>query len=238
MIRSLFITLSLAAYQATFASPASSLQFTREYPFTVNPASSIVPAQAVKIELTDKAAAKPTKAIAVSSDANHQTKSASPSSKISTQREQLIALGKTLIGTPYQWGGMTPKGFDCSGFVSYLYQKQHGITLPRSSNDQFNQLKATDTPAAGDLVFFRSKSGRISHVGLYLGNGNMLHSPQSGETVRIESMEKPNWKRRYAGARRILPHEDKAAVMVADNKAAAKTQTATTSHEAKLFQVK
>lgn len=158
---------------------------------------------------------------------------------ISAQRKQLIALGHSLIGTPYKWGGTTPKGFDCSGFVGYLYNKQ-GLTLPRTSNDQFNQLKSVDKPAPGDLVFFYDKSGRITHVGMYIGDGKMLHSPQSGETVRVESIEKPNWKRRYAGARRILPYDNKP-VMVADNNPSSKsaaTQRSTKPNNGHLSQFK
>ncbi|MDO4777192.1 MAG: C40 family peptidase [Cardiobacteriaceae bacterium] len=117
-------------------------------------------------------------------------------------RESLLTQGKKLIGTPYLWGGTSPKGFDCSGLVHYLYHKQ-GISLPRSSRDQFAALPAVDQPQPGDLVFFRKK-GVINHVGIYVGDGKMLHAPQTGSHVRIESMQKPNWQRRYAGARRAL----------------------------------
>ena len=117
-------------------------------------------------------------------------------------RESLLSQGRNLIGTPYRWGGTSPKGFDCSGLVHYLYSKQ-GIFLPRSSRDQFTALPAVEQPQPGDLVFFR-KRGVINHVGIYVGDGKMLHAPQTGSHVRIESMEKPNWQRRYAGARRAL----------------------------------
>ncbi|SUO97206.1 C40 family peptidase [Suttonella ornithocola] len=120
-----------------------------------------------------------------------------------TIRQSLIATGKNLIGTPYRWGGTTPKGFDCSGFVHYLYQ-QKGYQLPRSSQEQFKALTPIENPQPGDLVFFR-RGGKITHVGLYIGDGKMLHSPQTGEHVRIESIQKPNWQKRYAGARRVLP---------------------------------
>lgn len=117
-------------------------------------------------------------------------------------RDSLLSQGKKLIGTPYLWGGTSPKGFDCSGLVHYLYGK-HGVSLPRSSRDQFASLPAVDHPQPGDLVFFRKK-GVINHVGIYVGDGKMLHAPQTGSHVRIESIEKPNWQRRYAGARRAL----------------------------------
>ena len=119
-----------------------------------------------------------------------------------SRRNSVVAQGKQLIGTPYLWGGTSPQGFDCSGLVHYVYKK-HGVNVPRSSRDQFASLPATDTPQPGDLVFFR-KNGVINHVGIYVGGGNMLHAPQTGAKVRIESMQKPNWQRRYAGARRVI----------------------------------
>ena len=113
--------------------------------------------------------------------------------------------GKKFIGTPYLWGGTSPKGFDCSGLVHYIYQKQ-GVSIPRNSREQFSRLPVANNPQPGDLVFFR-RNGVINHVGLYLGGGKMLHAPQTGAKVRIENIERPNWKRRYAGARRALKGE-------------------------------
>lgn len=219
MFRPLIISLSIAACAHSSASPISSLQFSSE-----RQAARGSYSQAVAVSDSAKTAS------AISQDVKTaQTQSSTHQSPASNnakqpQREQVIALGRSLIGTPYLWGGTTPNGFDCSGFVSYIYGK-HGFSLPRTSNEQFSRLNAVDTPAPGDLVFFRSKSGRISHVGMYIGNGNMLHSPQSGEKVRIESMEKPNWKRRYAGARRILPQggDNGKTLMVAANSASPKT---------------
>lgn len=129
-------------------------------------------------------------------------------------RQSLIAAAKKLIGVPYRWGGMTPKGFDCSGLVSYLF-KQKGKSLPRTAAAQFASLTAVKNPQPGDLVFFRHKSGRIGHVGLYIGAGKMIHAPQTGKRVRIESIEKPNWQRRYAGARSLLP---RTGIQIADSK--------------------
>ena len=128
----------------------------------------------------------------------------------SNQRQQVIANAKSLIGTPYRYGGNTPAtGFDCSGFVSYVYRQQ-GIKLPRSSAAQFAYLPAVANPMPGDLVYFR-RGGRINHAAIYLGNGNMIHSPQSGSRVRIENMMAANWQRRYAGARAVLPRNNSAA---------------------------
>ena len=135
---------------------------------------------------------------------------------ISSARSTLLNQGKKFIGTPYVWGGTSPKGFDCSGLVHYLYQKQ-GVSIPRNSREQFSRLPVASNPQPGDLVFFR-RNGTINHVGLYLGGGKMLHAPQTGAKVRIEDMGRPNWKRRYAGARRALKGEK---IVIAANRAAA-----------------
>ena len=134
-----------------------------------------------------------------------KTRETATNSSVSSARTTLLNHGKKFIGTPYVWGGSSPKGFDCSGLVQYLYQKQ-GITIPRNSREQFSRLPVASTPQPGDLVFFR-RNGVINHVALYLGNGKMLHAPQTGMNVRIDDMERPNWKRRYAGARRAFKGE-------------------------------
>lgn len=139
-------------------------------------------------------------------------------------RTSLIQYGKTLIGTPYRARGTTPQGFDCSGFTGYVYQ-QNGFKIPRSSREQFAALPKVDKPKPGDLVFFQKK-GRINHVGIYVGDGKMIHSPQTGDVVKIESLEKPNWKKRYAGARSILLDERTLAQYRLDSKKALKTAVA------------
>ena len=146
------------------------------------------------------------------SDKNRET----ADSGTSSARTTLLNHGKKFIGTPYVWGGASPKGFDCSGLVHYLYQKQ-GVSIPRNSREQFSRLPVASNPQPGDLVFFR-RNGTINHVGLYLGGGKMLHAPQTGAKVRIEDMGRPNWKRRYAGARRALKGEK---TVIAANRAAA-----------------
>lgn len=254
MFRPLIISLSLAACAYGSASPISSLQFSNEQTLrnpssasirlTSNPIATAVNSSTnnsqdiqITLNLVSKATPAANKSTQQSSASTHHT------SQQRSQREQLIHLGRSLIGTPYLWGGTTPKGFDCSGFVSYVYGK-HGFSLPRTSNEQFSKLHAVDTPAPGDLVFFRGKSGRITHVGMYIGNGNMLHSPQSGEKVRIESIEKPNWKRRYAGARRILPQGNENGAkptMVAANDATKQQQRVqlnTQTNTGNLFHIK
>ena len=101
------------------------------------------------------------------------------------------------------YGGSTPSGFDCSGYTGYVY-KQFGITLPRTSSAQYNYLAKVSRSELkpGDLVFFGS--GSVSHVGMYIGNNQFIHSPSSGKTVCIESMNSSYYTRNYIGAGRVF----------------------------------
>lgn len=110
----------------------------------------------------------------------------------------VIDISMQLMGVPYVWGGASPSGFDCSGFVMYVFARA-GVSLPHSSRAQLGYGVAVSRGALqpGDLVFFGSP---IHHVGIYVGDGNMIHSPHTGSSVRINSIDRGN----YAGARRIL----------------------------------
>lgn len=95
---------------------------------------------------------------------------------------RLLAEAKSWLGTPYQWGGNTRDGVDCSGFVLQVYQRSLGISLPRNSAKQREYCSPIDYGmlAAGDLIFFTgSKSSDVGHVGIYIGNGKMIHSSTS-----------------------------------------------------------
>ncbi|MEW6583061.1 MAG: NlpC/P60 family protein [Actinomycetota bacterium] len=117
-----------------------------------------------------------------------------------------LDLAMTQIGVPYEWGGESPGGFDCSGLVYWAYAKV-GIALPRVAEDQ----AAVGYPVRrgellpGDAVFFADSSGYIHHMGLYIGAGRFVHAPQSGDTVRVQSMTSGYYARQYAGARRYSP---------------------------------
>lgn len=121
----------------------------------------------------------------------------------STKGQALVNEAAKYLGTKYVYGGSSPSGFDCSGLVQYVCRKQ-GISVGRSSRDQFNNGRAVsrDELQPGDLVFFE-RGGKISHVGIYAGNGQMIHSPQTGKTVCYTSINSTSRQKSYAGARRI-----------------------------------
>jgi cell wall-associated NlpC family hydrolase len=105
---------------------------------------------------------------------------------------------------PYRNGGSDPTGFDCSGFVQWVFALQ-GRALPREVRDQY-QLGATidrDEIRPGDLVFFETVSRGASHVGIALGGDEFIHAPSSNGVVRIERYTVDYWKKRYVGARRL-----------------------------------
>jgi len=117
------------------------------------------------------------------------------------------ALG--LVGTPYRWGGNTPdSGFDCSGLIGFVYRDAAGISLPRSTGEMIGmQVPDIDRQAlqSGDLVFFATGGGsRVSHAGIYVGEGRFVHAPATGGTVRLDYLDKPYWQKAYLNAKRVL----------------------------------
>ena len=118
---------------------------------------------------------------------------------------QLQANAVSYLGTPYVWGGTTPDGFDCSGFVQYLYKQTFGIDLPRTTYTQQNMGKEVPFKdlQMGDLLFF-VEGGSTEHVAMYLGDGFYIHAPQPGESIKITDMESftPSF------AKRIIQTED------------------------------
>ena len=112
----------------------------------------------------------------------------------------------SLAGTPYKYGGSSPEtGFDCSGFVGYVFRQTLGINLPRSSHEinTLGEHIEADQLRPGDLVFYNTMRRSFSHVGIYLGDHQFIHSPSSGGGIRVEKTDERYWMKRYNGARRI-----------------------------------
>lgn len=120
--------------------------------------------------------------------------------------EKIIKTAKAYMGTPYVWGGSTPKGFDCSGLTQYVYAK-NSVSLPRVSRDQYKtgQPVAKSSLKVGDLVFFSlNQKGVVGHVGIYTGNGEFI-SATSSKGVSIAKISDPYyWGAKYIGAKRVL----------------------------------
>ena len=118
-------------------------------------------------------------------------------------RSQVVDYASTFLGVPYVYGGGSPKGFDCSGFTSYVY-KHFNVSLPHSSASQYTRVSkvSRDNLQPGDLVFFASSAGgsRINHVGIYVGNGNFIHAPRPGKVVCYDSLYSSYYSSHYVGA--------------------------------------
>ena len=110
-----------------------------------------------------------------------------------------------LRGAPYRNGGSDPTGFDCSGFVQYVFA-QNGIAVPREVRDQFRAGRAVKNRRLqpGDLLFFQTVASGASHVAIAIGGDQFIHAPSARGAVRIESLASPYWSSRYLVARRIV----------------------------------
>lgn len=126
---------------------------------------------------------------------------------VSTVQKRIVESAKKRIGIPYCYGGTTTKCMDCSGFVFTIFG-DIGIQLPRSSAQQFSSGKEIDDDdvTVGDLVFFKNKSGNINHVGIYVGNNNVIHA-SSSRGVIVQPLTDSYLSNGYAGVRRYLPDE-------------------------------
>ena len=124
--------------------------------------------------------------------------------------DSLLDLGRSLIGTRYRYGGTSVQsGFDCSGFVGYLFREEVGLELPRSTRELINLDAPKVARAAlepGDLILFNDRGrGRVSHAGIYLGDDQFIHSSSSRSGgVRIDSLDDSYWNRSYLQAKRVL----------------------------------
>jgi len=125
--------------------------------------------------------------------------------RLTDRIQNVLTKAMTLLGTPYRWGGESTDGFDCSGLVGYVYRTVLGMDLPRVSRQMAQSGEAVTDRAAlapGDLVFFGLR-GRVSHVGIYVGEGRFLHAPSRGKDVRVDSLTSTYWSGRFMQGRRV-----------------------------------
>lgn len=118
--------------------------------------------------------------------------------------EQIVAFAEQFLGTPYVWAGSSTSGFDCSGFVSYVF-KNFGYTVNRTAASMYTNGVAVDKRELqiGDAVFFASSSESIGHVGIYIGDDEFIHSSSGCGYVTISGLDESYYSRMYVGARRI-----------------------------------
>lgn len=126
--------------------------------------------------------------------------------------EDLVRTAKQYLGVPYRWGGTTPRGFDCSGFVQYVFA-QYGIALPRTAHEQvaYGDAPPPGDLRPGDLLFFFGDRG-AQHVAIYVGGDTIIHASSGGHRVKLDrfsgSRTSPTWfGRRLIAIRRLLPAE-------------------------------
>jgi hypothetical protein len=124
------------------------------------------------------------------------------------QALRALAEARKYMGTPYLWGGSSPKtGFDCSGLVQWAYAKA-GIRIPRVTYDQIDAPNGRPVSLRkllpGDLVFFKNASGDVHHVGMSLGGDKFMHAPHTGDVVKISSLKESYYAREFAGGRRFV----------------------------------
>jgi len=122
----------------------------------------------------------------------------------SRDRPAVVGTALSLRGAPYRDGGTDPSGFDCSGFVSYVFGQQ-GIYVARTVSEQYAQGRSVsrDAVTAGDLVFFSTVSPGASHVGIAISGTEFVHAPTSRGLVRVDSLTSTYWSSRFVGTRRI-----------------------------------
>ncbi len=120
--------------------------------------------------------------------------------------QEIVDYAKKFLGVKYVYGGTSPKGFDCSGLVYYCY-KNFGYSINRTASSQARNgraVSASDLQPGDIVIFTASGSSRIGHCGLYIGNGQFIHAPHTGDVVKISSLATGSYKNRFWGARRIV----------------------------------
>jgi cell wall-associated NlpC family hydrolase len=120
--------------------------------------------------------------------------------------QEVLSQAMRLEGAKYKYGGNSPEtGFDCSGFVNYVFNQAANVKLPRTTGglSRIGQSVDQQELQPGDLVFFNTRRKAFSHVGIYIGDGDFIHAPSGGTSVRVENMKTGYWQQHYNGAKRL-----------------------------------
>ncbi len=128
------------------------------------------------------------------------------SSSWQDKAQDVLINALSLTGIKYKYGGKSPEtGFDCSGFVRYVFRNAANLTLPPTARaiSQIGKTVKKDELQPGDLVFFNTLKSAFSHVGIYIGDNKFIHAPSTGKVVRVESMQDGYWAKRFNGAQRL-----------------------------------
>jgi cell wall-associated NlpC family hydrolase len=133
-----------------------------------------------------------------------------PTAGADVRASSVLATADRYVGTRYVYGGSTPKGFDCSGFVQYVFAR-HGVKLPRTSRQQATAGRRVSSGVAalepGDLMFFASNGSRVDHVAIYAGNNRIIHSSSGGNGVRYDKLSSSRGKwflEHHVASRRVI----------------------------------
>jgi cell wall-associated NlpC family hydrolase len=137
---------------------------------------------------------------------NDNSQSNTLSQRWASKAQEVLIQALSLTGIEYKYGGSSPDtGFDCSGFVRYVFSQATQLTLPPTARaiSQVGMSVKKDELQPGDLVFFNTLKSAFSHVGIYIGNNQFIHAPRTGEVVRVENMNNSYWLSRFNGAKRL-----------------------------------
>lgn len=153
--------------------------------------------------------------------ASNVTPEAESNGSWTSTAQEIILHALSQTGVKYKYGGISPDaGFDCSGFVRYVFKEAANLTLPHGARamSQVGQNVTEKELQPGDLVFFNTMKSVYSHVGIYVGNNRFIHSPSAGSSISVADMNDAYWSKRFTGARRV----DAKALASADNNKSSK----------------